>query len=167
MEQSTNDATLKVAQIKLRKEECASSMVQSTNYAALMDARDKLRMEEYALSMGQHGQGNDAVSKDAPNTLRREECAGGIGQTVALLMKNLLLLHPVLDPNSKRLLLLTLFRVLQQLLRDKGTQISSKYGLDINMLVYGYVLSTQECTDRQLFREGNEGKSTMMDLSEF
>ncbi len=63
--------------------------------------------------MVQHGQDNDAVSKDAPNTLRREECAGGMGHT-AILTKILLLLHHALDPNLKRLLLLILISVLQQ-----------------------------------------------------
>jgi len=50
MEQSSNDATMKDAQIKLRKEECALSMEQSTNDAAMSDAQIKSIEEECALS---------------------------------------------------------------------------------------------------------------------
>ena len=39
MEQSSNDAAAKDAQIKLGMEECASSMGQSTNYATEQDAQ--------------------------------------------------------------------------------------------------------------------------------
>jgi hypothetical protein len=39
---------VKDAQIKLRREECASSMEQRSNYAAAKDAPIKLRREECA-----------------------------------------------------------------------------------------------------------------------
>jgi hypothetical protein len=145
MEQKLNDAALMGAPIKPRREECAPSMEQwlKGNCAVVKDARDKLRREECALSMGQKLNTNDAVLtdaqikhrteeyassmeqklnvaavKDAQIKLRREECARGMVHT-AILMKNQLLLHPVLGPNSKRLLLLTPLSVLQQ--AQRGT----------------------------------------------
>ncbi len=58
---------------------------------------------------------NDAALKGAQIIPNEEECVGGMEHT-AILMKNLLLLHHAMDLKSKRLLLLTLFNVLQQVL---------------------------------------------------
>jgi hypothetical protein len=89
MGQRSNDAAVQDAQIKSSKEECASSMEQITNNAALKDAQIIPNEEDYA---------------------------GDMAHT-AILMKILLLLHRALDPNLKRLLLLTpLLSVLQQVL---------------------------------------------------
>jgi hypothetical protein len=46
-----NDAVMKDAQTKLRREECASGMGQRPNDAAVEDALIKLSKEEYAGSM--------------------------------------------------------------------------------------------------------------------
>jgi hypothetical protein len=66
MGQSSNDAAMKVAQIKPRKVECVEDTGQKLNPkdAAVMDAQIKLKMEESALSMGQHGERSDAAMKD-------------------------------------------------------------------------------------------------------
>ncbi len=47
MDQRSNDAASKHAQIRLRKEECARGMGQRSNYAAMKDAQAMLRKEEY------------------------------------------------------------------------------------------------------------------------
>ena len=52
-------------------------MEQSTNVAAVKDAKIKLRKEECAGGMGQ---GLRANTRDAPIMLRKEECARGMGQ---------------------------------------------------------------------------------------
>ena len=116
MEQRSNHAASKDVQIKPRREECALGMGQrrNSNCAAIQDALIKLKKEECALSMGLST--NDAAVKDALIKLGKEEYVGGTGQT-AIQTKNLLLLHRALDPNSKRLLLLILICVLQQVLR--------------------------------------------------
>ena len=44
---------MKDAQIKLKKEECASGMGQRSNDAAVNDAQIKLKKEECAKDMGQ------------------------------------------------------------------------------------------------------------------
>ena len=46
MGQSANSAAAKDAQIKPRKEECASDMEQSSNYAAAKDAQIESSKEE-------------------------------------------------------------------------------------------------------------------------
>ena len=114
MGQRPNDAAVKDAQTFQSREECALSMEQklNTNDAAMKDAPNTLRREACASSMGQSS--NDAAVKDAPIMHGKEEYVGGTGQTVATLMKNPLLLHHAMDPNSKRLLLLILISVLQQ-----------------------------------------------------
>ena len=61
MEQRVHYAVKKDAQIKLRKEECASGMGQSTKDAAVKDVQIKLRMEECALGMGQRLRSNSAA----------------------------------------------------------------------------------------------------------
>jgi hypothetical protein len=48
MEQSTNDAAMKDAQIKSLQEECALNMEQSSNDAAMKDAQIKLETEACA-----------------------------------------------------------------------------------------------------------------------
>ena len=48
MEQSTNDAVVKDAQVKLGEEGCALSTEQRLNDAALSDAKIMLRREECA-----------------------------------------------------------------------------------------------------------------------
>ena len=53
MEQKSNDAVVKGAQIRLKEEECALRMGQGPNYAALKDAQTKSSKEEYALDTGQ------------------------------------------------------------------------------------------------------------------
>jgi len=58
---------------------CALSMGQRRNNAALKDARIKLRKEECASSMGQRRR-NDVAGKVAPIKLRSEKCALGMGQ---------------------------------------------------------------------------------------
>ena len=55
MEQKSNDAAVKGAQTKPRKEEYALDMEQmSRNVAAVRDVQIKLRMEECACGMGQN-----------------------------------------------------------------------------------------------------------------
>ena len=66
---------LKDAQIKLSKEECASSMGQRANDAAMKDAKIKFGTEEYASGMGRRFKGNYAAVKDAQIKLSKEECA--------------------------------------------------------------------------------------------
>ena len=56
-------ALLMDAQIKLRKEECASDTVQRPNDAAVMGAQTYPGMEECAAGMGQNT--NVAATKDA------------------------------------------------------------------------------------------------------
>jgi hypothetical protein len=75
MGQSKNDAALKDAQIKLKREECALSMELRSNDAELMDAQINPKEEEY------------------------------VGDTVhvAITMMNLQLSQRVLDQNSIRL----------------------------------------------------------------
>ena len=68
---------MKDVQIKLRREECASSMGQSTNDAVAKVAQIKLEKEECATGTGQST--NDAVAKVAQIKLEKEECATGIG----------------------------------------------------------------------------------------
>jgi hypothetical protein len=65
MGQSSNDAALKGAQIKLRMEECALGMEQRSNDATARDAQIKLRMEECVSSMGQKSIAKYAAVKDA------------------------------------------------------------------------------------------------------
>jgi hypothetical protein len=112
MEQRSNYAVVKDAQIKLTKEECAGGMGQRSNDALIQDALIRLREEDFASSTVQST--NDAAVKVAQAKLSKEEYAGGMGQTVATFTKNLLLLHRALDPNSIRLLLLNPLSVLQQ-----------------------------------------------------
>ena len=52
MEERSNDAAVKVAQIKLKMEECAEGMGQRSNYAASKDARTKPCEEECAVDTG-------------------------------------------------------------------------------------------------------------------
>jgi hypothetical protein len=66
MEQRSNDAAVKDAQIQLRQEECALSMGQRSNDAAVMDASIKSSKEECALGMGQSRNANNAAVMDAP-----------------------------------------------------------------------------------------------------
>jgi hypothetical protein len=66
MEQRSNDAAVKDAQIQLRKEECARGMGQRSIDAVSMGAQIKLRKVECARNMGQGLKSNDAAVKDAP-----------------------------------------------------------------------------------------------------
>ena len=79
---SSNYATLKDVQIKLREEECVRGMMQRSNYVAVTDVQMQmqLRKKEYALDMGQRSRYATATPKDAQTTLNKEECAGGTGQ---------------------------------------------------------------------------------------
>ena len=69
MGQRSNDAAVKAAQIKLRKEECVGGMEQrkKSNNAAVLDAQIKWSKEECALSTEQRP--NDVAVKDVPITL--------------------------------------------------------------------------------------------------
>ena len=66
MEQKTNthDAVMRDAQVLLKMEEFASSMVQSTNDAAVKDAPIKSSKEECARCMGPEYNAKDAAVKD-------------------------------------------------------------------------------------------------------
>jgi hypothetical protein len=66
--QTSNDAAVKDSPIKVRWEECASSMGQRSNDAAAMDAQILRRTEECALGTGQRS--NVAAMKDAQTSLR-------------------------------------------------------------------------------------------------
>jgi phosphotransacetylase len=61
------DALLMDAQTKLRRGECASSMVQRecSNDAELKDAQDLLKREAYASGMGQRENTSDVAMKGA------------------------------------------------------------------------------------------------------
>jgi hypothetical protein len=74
--QNTNDAALKDAQIKLREEECASSMEQRPS-ASMRDA--KIIWSREGCASGTEQRSNDAVRQDAPNTLGKEEYASSTG----------------------------------------------------------------------------------------
>ena len=78
MEQRSNYAAAKDAQIKSPREECASSTVQSAKDAAVMDAPIKQSKEVCARSMEQRG--NDAALEDVQIKLRGEDCVGGTGR---------------------------------------------------------------------------------------
>ncbi len=97
MEQRLNDALLKDARIKFRKEECVLSMVQRSNNARAKDVQTKPCKEEYALSMG-HSE-SDAAVKDVQTKPIDEVYAEGTGH-IAIHKMNLL--H--LDQNTTRLL---------------------------------------------------------------
>ena len=71
MEQRPSNAAVKVAPIKLRKEECAKVMVQSGRYAAVKVVQVRLSKEECASGMEQRSGSNDAAGKD----VQTEECA--------------------------------------------------------------------------------------------
>ena len=77
-------------------------MGQSKNDAALKDAQIKLKREESASNMEQHGQRNDAALMDAQIIPIDEDYARDTVHTAIPLM-NLQLLHRVLDQNSIRL----------------------------------------------------------------
>ena len=110
MEQRPSDAALKDAGVKLRREEYVGDMEQRSIDAAVKDVQVLLDKEEYASSMGQRS--NDAALKDAQLTQKEEEYVGDMEQT-AILTKNVLLLHHLLD----QILLLS---ALHQLPRAKG-----------------------------------------------
>jgi hypothetical protein len=69
---------LKVARIKLRKEECASGTEQRSNDAALKDVLTNLRKEDCASSMEQRS--IYAAVREARIMLSKEECALGMEQ---------------------------------------------------------------------------------------
>jgi hypothetical protein len=98
---NTNDAAAKGAQIKLRREECASGMVRRRNYAAVVDAQIKLSKEECALGMEQKS--NNAAVKAAQIMLYEEEYARDTVHT-AIFTMNLQLSHRVLVQILIRLL---------------------------------------------------------------
>ena len=85
MGRESNNAAKKDAQIKLSKEESASSMGQRSNFAAKKDAQIKLKREECVIGMGQSP--NDAAKKDAQIKLKEEDYVGAMeeGSTVMLL----------------------------------------------------------------------------------
>ena len=85
----------------LRREECVGDTAQRSIDAAVKDVQVLLRWEEYASSMEQRS--NDAALKDAQITPKEEEYVGDMEQT-AVLTKNVLLLHHLLDQISMRLL---------------------------------------------------------------
>ena len=95
MEQMSNDAAVKDAQILLRKEEYVFSMEQMSNYAKAKSTQILLRKEEYVLSMVQKG--NDAAVKDAQIKLKGEEYAKGTGH---IAMHKMNLLHLVLNTRT-------------------------------------------------------------------
>ncbi len=76
-------------------------MEQRSNDAAVKDAQVLLRREEYARSMEQRS--NDAELKDAQINPNEEDCATDMVHT-AITMMNLLLSQRVLDQNLIRLL---------------------------------------------------------------
>eukprot|EP00985_Skeletonema_marinoi_P014918 scaffold7624_cov110-Skeletonema_marinoi.AAC.3 len=78
MEQRSNDAALKDALTRRRKEECATGTGQRPNDAAAMDVQINQGKEECASDMEQRS--NDAAAKDAQMYLSKEECAKGMGQ---------------------------------------------------------------------------------------
>ena len=80
MEQRSNTAAVKVAQIRLVKEEFASDMAQrgKGNDAAAQDALILSSKEECVEGTGQRG--NTVAARDAKISLRKEECAVGTGQ---------------------------------------------------------------------------------------
>ena len=80
MGQISNDAAVKDAQIKPRKEDCAEGTVQSLNYVAVKDAQIEFGKEVFASSMGQRFRPKDAAVKVVQNKLRKEEFAEGMGQ---------------------------------------------------------------------------------------
>ena len=55
-------------------------MGQRSNDAAVKGAQVKLRREECASSTGQHGQRKDAAVMVAQVLLRKDQCASGTGQ---------------------------------------------------------------------------------------
>ena len=80
-------------------------MGQRSNYtcaAMKEDAQIKYKKEECASSMGQHGKRNDAALKDAQINSNEEEYARDMVHT-AITMMNLQLSQRVLDQNSIRL----------------------------------------------------------------
>ena len=105
MEQSTNDAAAKGAQVKLRREECASSMGQRSNDAAVKDVEIKFKEEECVKGMG-HLRGAAEIL------------------CTATTMMNRLLLHRVLDQNLIKLHSLIPISVLRRLLQPKAVYLN-------------------------------------------
>jgi hypothetical protein len=103
MEQRSNDAALKDAQINLIEEECVKSMGHrlSTNGVELKDARIKSSMEECASDMEQRS--SCAALKVAQISPNEEEYARDTAHT-AIPMMNLQLSHRVWDQILIRLL---------------------------------------------------------------
>jgi hypothetical protein len=64
MGQNSNDAAVKDAQTKLRREECAGDMAQRSKDAALRDVRMGLSKEECAKGMEQRSTYTYAAAKD-------------------------------------------------------------------------------------------------------
>ena len=78
MGQRENDAAVKDAQNRSKREECALGMGQrsrSSKYAAEKDAQIKLKTKECARGMGQLSRSNFAAVKDVQIQLRWEERA--------------------------------------------------------------------------------------------
>ena len=104
MGQRGNYASVKDAQIMLKKEECALGTGQRSNDAAVKGAQIMLFKEEYASSMVQRR--NNAATKGAQIMLRKEVCVGDTGQTALLMTYPLLL-----GQNSMRLLHLSIYPI--------------------------------------------------------
>ena len=77
--QSSNYASVKVAQIMPLREVCARGMEQRPNYALLVGAQIKSSKEDFALGMGQRSRG--AAVMDARIMLLKEECIWGMEQS--------------------------------------------------------------------------------------
>ena len=93
MEQRSNDAAVKDAQIKLELEECVKSMEQRSNYAALKDVQIIPSEEEYV---------------------------GDTEQTATITTNQLFSHHVLVDQNLIRLLRLILISVRRQLQQAKA-----------------------------------------------
>ncbi len=110
------DAAVKDAQIKSSLEEYVWSMEQRSSYAMLVDALINPNEEDCAWSMEQRS--GYAAVKDAQIKLGREECVLGMGHTVTQTM-NLQLLHHALGQNLTKLLWHILISVIQILVKPR------------------------------------------------
>eukprot|EP00984_Skeletonema_dohrnii_P022068 scaffold11198_cov103-Skeletonema_dohrnii-CCMP3373.AAC.4 len=82
---TTRNAAVKDALTLLRREECAGGMEQRSNYAAAKDAQINPNLEECALSMGQHRSSTtDATVKDAQRKFIEVDYVVGIDQAALL-----------------------------------------------------------------------------------
>eukprot|EP00985_Skeletonema_marinoi_P032345 scaffold39112_cov153-Skeletonema_marinoi.AAC.2 len=73
---TTRNAAVKDALTLLRRKECAGGMEQRSNYAAAKDAQINPNLEECALSMGHRSSTTDATASTKPHSLRRSTAFG-------------------------------------------------------------------------------------------